>query len=50
MEKVVIKVRAKVVREKNLKIDAQDVTPKRLECPRFTDVVIEEGLDIESDP
>lgn len=46
LEKVVIKVRAKAVRTRHLKVDADDVTPLRLECRTFTDVVQEPGLGI----
>ncbi|HEY3368992.1 MAG TPA: DUF3794 domain-containing protein [Symbiobacteriaceae bacterium] len=40
LEKVVIKVRAKVVRTRHLKVDAQDVTPPKLRCE------IEEGHEV----
>lgn len=49
LEKVVIKVRAKVVRRKWLKVNAQDVTPHRLVCPEFSEVVETQGLDIEEE-
>jgi hypothetical protein len=50
LEKVVIKVRAKVVRRKHLKVHADDVTPRRLmHCPPDTDVVEIPGLDIEEE-
>jgi hypothetical protein len=46
LEKAVLKIRAKVVRMRNLKVDANDVTPDKLFCPQETDVVEEFGLDI----
>lgn len=46
LEKVVIKVRAKVVRIKHLKVDAKDVTPDKLECPTHSKVDTKPGLDI----
>lgn len=46
LEKVVIKVRAKAVRNKWLKISAKDVTPDPLFCPEVTEVQEVEGLDI----
>jgi hypothetical protein len=46
LEKAVIKVRAKVIRIRRLKVDAKDVTPPKLECPTETDVITEPGLDI----
>lgn len=50
LEKVVIKVRAKAVRVRQLKVDARDITPKKLECPTETDVFTEPGLDFPADP
>lgn len=46
LEKVVIKVRAKVTRKRHLDVHAVDRTPKKLVCPEFTDVQSVEGLDI----
>lgn len=46
LEKVVIKVRAKAVRLRRLKVDASDVTPHRLRCETHSEVVTEPGLDI----
>jgi hypothetical protein len=46
---VVIKVRAKSVRRKWLKVSARDVTPFPLTCPETSEVVEVEGLDIEQE-
>jgi len=46
LEKVVIKIRAKVVRIKHLEVDARDLTPRPLFCKEETEVVEVQGLDI----
>lgn len=44
-----IKVRAKSIRRKWLKVGAKDVTPFPLFCPEVTDVQEVEGLEIEEE-
>lgn len=46
LEKVVIKIRAKVVRVRHLDVSAHDVTPRELMCPVESEVVEFQGLDI----
>lgn len=46
LEKVVIKVRAKAVRIRRLKVEAEDVTPHKLVCRTHTNVAEVEGLDV----
>lgn len=49
LEKVVIKVRAKSIRKKWLKVDAKDMTPHPLECRDESPVEVVPGLDIETE-
>jgi hypothetical protein len=45
LEKVVIKIRAKVVRMKHLDVSGNDCTPPKLHCKTHSDVVEVQGLD-----
>ena len=46
LEKVVVKIRAKVVRMRHLDVHGHDCTPHPLHCPVKSDVVEVQGLDI----
>jgi hypothetical protein len=46
LEKVVIKIRAKVVRMRHINVNGHDCTPPELVCPTESKVVEVEGLDI----